>query len=342
MTGRTITSSRHRLTRTAVAVLVLTLVLPTAALAAHVADFRLSPRIAADAASGKTLVFRISYHDPSLPFAAPIRAGIADAARAFHVNAKMVGPAGGGADKQVAELQTLMVKGVDGLAISSATTDALAPLINKALREGIPVVTFNTDNPKSHRLAFVGQNLVASGRVAGEQMVRLLHGKGKVLIVSLDAAAQWSHDRETGARQALGRYSGIQIVGLVSANGKAEEAYSVIQNAMTAHPDVNGIVSLDCCTFPAAAQYVQRSHLSGKVKVVGFDLLPLNLQLVKQGAAQVTIGQNPYLQGYDSVKLLYRLVKQRKPIHTIDTGTQIVTKANVEQIIQEARAGKVG
>ena len=75
---------------------------------------------------------------------------------------------------------------------------------------------------------------------------------------------------------------------------------------------------------------------------MGFDLLPLNLQVVKQGAAQVTIGQNPSLQGYDAVKLLYTLVKQRKPIHTIDTGTQIVTKANVDHIIQEARAGKVG
>jgi simple sugar transport system substrate-binding protein len=341
MNGRDSIFRCHRLTRLAIVLAAAAVVLPAATLAAGQA-FKLSPQIARDASSGKTLVFRISYHDPSLPFAAPIRAGIADAARAYHLDARMVGPAGGGADKQVAELQTLIVKGVDGLAVSSATTDALAPLLSKTISQGIPVVTFNTDNPKSNRLAFVGQDLVASGRVAGRQMATVLGGKGKVLIYSLDAAAQWSHDRESGARQALASYPGIHVVSLISANGSAQNTYAVIQNAMTAHPEVDGILALDCCTFPSAAQYVQRSHLSGKVKVVGFDLLPLNLQLVKQGAAQVTIGQNPYMQGYDAVKLLYEVVKQHKAISTIDTGEQIVTRANVNQVIQQAKAGKVG
>ncbi len=304
-------------------------------------DFRLSPKIGAHATGHKMLVFRISYHDPSLPFAAPIRAGIEDAARDLHVDAKMVGPAGGAADKQVAELQDLLVQNIDGVGVSSATTDALAPLINKAIGDGVPVVTFNTDNPKSHRLAFVGQDLVQSGRIAGEQMGRLLGGKGHVLIYSLDAAAQWSHDRESGAREALAKYPGINVVGLISANNNTESTYSVIQNAMTGHPDVDGIVALDCCSFPAAAQYVQRSHLIGKVKVVGFDLLPLNLEMVQNGAAQVTIGQNPYEQGYDTVKLLYSAA-QGKPVQSIDTGTQIVTKTNVNQVMHDAKAGKVG
>jgi simple sugar transport system substrate-binding protein len=333
----------RRLSCLLAAVLVATVAIPGSAMATRqAAAFKLAPRIAADGASAKTLVFRISYHDPSLAFAAPIRAGIADAAKAFHVDATMVGPTGGGADKQVAELQTLMVKGVDGIGVSSSTTDALAPILNQALAQGIPVVTFNTDNPKSHRLAFVGQDLVASGRTAGQQMAKVLGGKGNILIYTLDASAQWSHDRVSGAKQALAAYPNIKIESLISANNNSQNAYSVIQNAMTAHPEVNGILTMDCCTFPAAAQWVQRSHLSGKVKVVGFDLLSLNLQLVKQGAAQVTIGQNPYLQGYDAVKLLYEVVKQHKSVKNIDTGAQIVNQTNVDQIIKEAKAGKVG
>ena len=66
-------------------------------------------------------------------------------------------------------------------------------------------MTFNTDNPSSKRLAFVGQDLVQSGRVAGKLLGDTLGGKGKVIITTLDAAAQWSIDREKGAREALGQ-----------------------------------------------------------------------------------------------------------------------------------------
>ena len=88
---------------------------------------------------------------------------------------------------------------MDGLAISSVSTDALAPLIDKALAQGIPVVTFNTDNPSSKRLAFVGQDLVRLGAHRGDLMAKQMGDKGKMIITTLDAAAQWSMDREKGA-----------------------------------------------------------------------------------------------------------------------------------------------
>ena len=91
--------------------------------------------------------------------------------------------------------------GVDGLAISSVSTDALAPVINRFLEQGIPVVTYNTDNPASKRLAFAGQDLKTSGYAAAKVLADLIGGEGDVIITTLDAAAQWSIDRETGARK---------------------------------------------------------------------------------------------------------------------------------------------
>ena len=70
---------------------------------------------------------------------------------------------GSDAEKQIAELENLVESGVDGFAISSVSTDALAPVINRLLEQGIPVVTYNTDNPDSKRLAFAGQDLETVG-----------------------------------------------------------------------------------------------------------------------------------------------------------------------------------
>ena len=174
--------------------------------------FTLSKDVQAHVAKGEKPVIRVSYHDVSNEFAPFIKKGVEKAASDFNVDAQLVGPVGADAEKQVAEIESLIQKGVDGLAVSSVSTDALAPIIQRALAQGIPVVTYNTDNPTSHRLAFAGQDLVESGRIAGKLLADTLSGKGNVIITTLDAAAQWSLDREKGAREALAKYPGIKIL----------------------------------------------------------------------------------------------------------------------------------
>ncbi len=245
----------------------------------------------------------------------------------------MVGPVGAKAEDQIAELESLMEKGVDGLAISSVSTDALAPIIDKALGQGIPVVTFNTDNPSSKRLAFVGQDLVNSGRIAGDLMAKALDGKGKVIITTLDAAAQWSLDREKGAREALGKYPDIQVVQTVNTGTEPQGIYSNIENAMLANPDVNGILSLECCSVSPAGEYVKRNNLKDQVKVVGFDLLPSTLQLIKDGYVDSTIDQDPFTQGYKAVELLVNILKGQT-IQDVDTGARVVDASNVDQFLK--------
>src|SRR5687767_1441521 len=120
---------------------------------AKLTDFALADRIKAKINAGETLDIYVSYHDVSNEFAPFMKAGVARAATEDKVNANFIGPVGADADGQISEIETLMGK-MDGLAISSVSTDALAPVIERVLAAGIPVVTFNTDNPDSKRLAF--------------------------------------------------------------------------------------------------------------------------------------------------------------------------------------------
>jgi simple sugar transport system substrate-binding protein len=294
--------------------------------------FELSPEIKARAAAGETPTFIVSYHDPALSVAVPMRRGVEAAAAEYKVDAQFAGPVGGGAEKQVAELESWITRGVDGLAVSSSSTDALAPTINRALEAGIPVVTFNTDNPASDRLTFVGQDLVYSGVAMGDELVEHMGETGKVIIFTVDAAAQWSKDREQGAREALGKHPGIEIVALVNTSNEPQQIYAAIENAMLANPDVNGIISLDCCSFPAIGQYLERNGQAGSIPVVGSDLLPQTRDLIIDGALTATISQNPERQGHDSVKVLYELYAQgtMPPSHT-DTGVEIIDQANVAE-----------
>lgn len=307
--------------------------LQQAAAESKLADFPLAERIKAKVAAGQPLDIYVSYHDVSNEFAPFMKAGVERAATEDKVNAKFIGPVGADADGQISEIETLMGK-MDGLAISSVSTDALAPVIDRVLAAGIPVVTFNTDNPDSKRLAFAGQDLVQSGREAGALMAKVLNGKGKVIITTIDAAAQWSIDREKGAREGLQKESGIEVVQTLNTGTDPQKIYSAIENAMLANPDIDGILSLECCSTPAAGTWVERNKASDKVKVVGFDLLDQTVQLVESGNIQATIDQAPERQGFEAVNLIVKFVKG-EPIDNLDTGVGVYTKENIAEVTKK-------
>src|SRR5918995_1354729 len=113
--------------------------------------------------------------------------------------------------KQKEILESAITQRVDGIAISTLNGDFLTETINRAIDAGIPVVTWDSDAPKSRRIAFYGVDDYASGTIMGEQAIKLLNGKGKVaLITSMGAATL--QNRLTGVRDALAKAPGIEIV----------------------------------------------------------------------------------------------------------------------------------
>jgi simple sugar transport system substrate-binding protein/ribose transport system substrate-binding protein len=295
--------------------------------------FQLADWIKKDVDSGAQLKIRLSYHDPSLAFAVPIREGMEKAASELGVDAQMIGPAGGNAANQVAELQTLInQKQISGLAVSSASNDALKPVIEQAFNAGIPIISFNTNNPDSKQMAFVGQDLVASGKSLADELKTVLgDAKGKVVVVSVDSGAGWSNDRFSGFESGIAD-AGLEIVGPVNTGNEPSAAYNTIENTMAGNKDAIALVSLDCCSLTAGAKWVEQSGNSGKIKVIGFDLQPQTKEFIKSGIIQTTISQAPSEQGYQAVKVLVDFLKNGTPIKDVDTGVKVITLDNVESV----------
>ena len=297
------------------------------------ATFDLNPDIAARMAAGNTPVIRVSYHDVSNEFAPLLRSGVELAAAELGVDAKFVGPVGADAEAQIAEIESLIAAGVDGLAISSVSTDALAPVIDRAIAAGIPVVTFNTDNPDSKRLAFAGQDLVTSGFAAGEEIAKRINYEGKLLIITLDAAAQWSIDRETGARDALAQYAGIEVLATINTGTEPQDIYAAIENALLAYPTTTAILSLECCSHPVAGEVLVREGLTDQITMVGFDELPQTLEFIKQGVTAASVTQAPDKQGYAAVELLVKFLNG-ETITDLDTGIGLIDLSNVDDFLE--------
>ena len=286
-----------------------------------------------------TLSIKLSYHDPSLAFAKPIKDGMERAGKELCVDVQLIGPTGGDAAKQVSELQTLITqKSIDGIAVSSASSDALKPVIAQAYNAGIPIISFNTDNPDSKQMAFVGQDLKGSGKAQAEELAKTLSGKGTkagtIVVFSLDTGAGWSNERFSGFQEGI-KDAGFDVVGPVNTGNEPSKAYNIVESTMTGKSDVVAIAGLDCCSTPAAAKCIQQSCNTGKIVMAGFDLLPQTAEFVRAGVVNFTISQNPGEQGYQAVKVLYDfLVDGTKPAN-VDTGAQFITVGNLSEATVE-------
>ncbi|MFN4180945.1 MAG: substrate-binding domain-containing protein, partial [Armatimonadota bacterium] len=110
------------------------------------------------------------------------------------------------------------------------------------------------------------------------------------------------------------------------------------------YPDLSGFYGVYAFNGPACAQAVKMAGKIGKVKIVCFDTTAEHMQLIKQGIITATIGQRPFMMGYRSTEILYRMVTEgvdkvlsdlkmaKLPLEKrhLDTGIDVVTKANME------------
>jgi len=297
-----------------------------------------SPALAAPAP--KDISITVVYHDTGLEFGQVIKAGAMAAGKELGIKVEFVGPIGIKVDEEVAFIENAMTKKVSGLAISNVNGEALNPVIDKAMAANIPVVTFNSEAPGSKRMGFFGQDLVLSGKVAGDALKEFMGANGKMLIITGEAAASWSQDRENGVRAAIAKYPGIKIVNTISTGWEEQAQYAAIENAIRANPDIKGIVSLDAATTPATGRALARLNKIGAIKHVGFDLIPETLDNVKKGATNASLSQNPYMQGYLPVKALFNYIMTRKPIKSTDTGILRVDSKNIDAFLTKLKNGE--
>jgi ribose transport system substrate-binding protein len=230
--------------------------------------------------------------------------------------------------KQKEILESYITQKVDGIAISSLNGDFLTETINRAIDAGIPVVTWDSDAPKSKRYAFYGVDDFASGRIMGEEAVRLLNGKGKVAIITSYGATNLQR-RLDGIKDALSKAPGIQLVETFDIKEDAVRCAELMATGTKRYPDLGAWLSTG--GWPVFTRNATAVVDPAKTKVISFDTIQPALDLLREGKVTVLVGQKYFGWGSESVKLLYDIKKGKMPSSPIiDSGVDIVTKENVD------------
>ncbi len=242
--------------------------------------------------------------------------------------------------KQKEILESYITQRVDGIAISALNGDFLTDTINHAIDVGIPVVTWDSDAPKSKRMAFYGVDDLASGRILGEQAVKMLAGKGTVAIITSYGASNLQQRLE-GVRDVLAQHPDIKIVETYDTKEDALRCAEIISTGTRRYPDLGAWISVG--GWPVFTRNALASVDPAKTKVISFDTNPPAPDLLKEGKVQVLLGQKYFGWGTETVKLLHEIKDGRMPEQTIiDSGVDIVTKDNVDAYVAQWKKMEAG
>lgn len=281
----------------------------------------------------KKYVFALVPKSVGSPYWAACEEGMKQACQELGVEGYFVGPETTDVEKQIRIIEDFVSKKVDGIAISPNDPTAVTPVIDKILSQGIPVITFDSDAPQSKRLCYIGTDNYKAGYAAGEEMIKVLGGKGKIAVMTGSLGAYNLNERIRGFKDALKKAPGIKIITTQANNDDEELCFSQAESVLQAHPDLAGFFGVSGTGGPGSARAVKTAGKTGKVKIVCFDTVPMTIQFIKEGVIQATIAQRPKQMGYLAVKTLYEMATSGKleKISDIDTGITVVTKENVSE-----------
>jgi ribose transport system substrate-binding protein len=233
------------------------------------------------------------------------------------------------AQKQAEAIEQLVLAGADGISVSCSDANKLTDAINRAVDNGVPVATFDSDAPASKRFVTYGVDDIKCGEQTMDELAKIMDGKGVVAILAGNQNAPNLQKRVQGAKNAAKKYPGITIRDTYYHKETPQDAAAKVEQVMQANPDITGWAMIG--GWPLFTENALKWQ-PGTVKCVAVDALPAQLAYIRSGHVPVLLAQQCYEWGHRTVELLVdKIVFKKDPPAVKEISALIpVTKDNVD------------
>ncbi len=274
-------------------------------------------------------------HVTTSAFFVPCQYGIHDACALLGCDYQWTGSE----TSDVAQMVNAMNAGIagkaDAIAVCIVDPRGFDRPVARAMEAGIPVFSYNADAPQgspNKRLAYIGQDLLLSGQMMGERIVKLV-GSGKVALFIATPGQLNLQPRVDGAIEAI-KKSGAKITAtMIATDPTVNVALSKIRAYYLGNQDVKGMFGTGGGDTMNVGRVMRQYDLPKKgVHGGGFDLYPKSLQAVQDGYLDFVIDQQPYLQGFYTVMEMFMFKASGGLVGPADinTGLKFVTQGAVK------------
>jgi ABC-type sugar transport system substrate-binding protein len=270
------------------------------------------------------------------PYWVDARKGMKAEAKKLGVKAEFIGPQSVDAAQQVSLFESAIARRPDGIAVSANDPETVKGAIREAKAAGIPVIAWDSEAPGSPVAAYIGTDNVAAGKDLAAIVGKSIDGRGSIAVFAGSLTALNARQRLEGLKAGLAKFPDIKIITTQvtdeSVAGATAKAEAVLQKSS----DIAAMVGITGSDVPGVGGAVRQAKRCGKVKVLGFDVVPQGQELMKAGCVQGLIAQKPYGMTAQALRLLTELKAGKKPPSAkIDTGVITVTPESLTEFLKE-------
>jgi ribose transport system substrate-binding protein len=246
-----------------------------------------------------------------IPFYTTMECGARDAAKELGVELNWQGAPQWDINMQMPILQAAIERSPDGMVLAPNDPDALISIVDDLVKnQGIPVVTVDGNLNEPVDVQNIRTDNITAGGLAAEAMAEAIGGSGTVLIIALNPGVVGNQQRADGFVAVMEeKYPDIEILPIEYPGSDQNKAAEVAAAAIQAHPDLKGIYTTHSNAAVGTSSAVIGAGLGGKVKIIAYDADPQQVRDLKDGVYDALVVQSPYLEGYDSVKLVTQILR---------------------------------
>lgn len=261
-----------------------------------------------------------------------VKQGAEKAAKDYNVEITFEGPeTEAQVDKQVEMLQTALDKKPSAICLAALDSKAVAPLLEQAKANKIPVVGFDSGVDSDVPVATAATDNVKAAALAADKMAELIGGKGEVGVIAHDQTSRTGVDRRDGfVNRIKEKYPDIKIVDIQYGGGDQLKSTDLAKAMVQAHPSIKGLYGTNEGSAIGVINAVVEMKKQGKITIVGYDSGKQQISAIKDGVVAGSITQDPIGIGYKAVEAAVKAVKGEKVEKNIDTGFHWYDKTNVD------------
>lgn len=231
-------------------------------------------------------------------------------------------------DQQVSILENQIRRGVKVLLVDPAGTAQVNSTLEQAVSRGIPVILIDTDASFAKKSAYIGTDNAKGGSLAAKGMVEAIGTTGEVALISGVPGNESQDARAKGFLDEIAKTPGIKIVAQQPGNSERQLGLTVMENMLTAHPNIKGVFATNDQMALGAMEAVEARKLRGKIALIGFDATREAANAILEGKLTGSVAQSPREMGRQGVLSAIALAEGRTIAKLIDTGTAYVDAKN--------------
>jgi ribose transport system substrate-binding protein len=247
------------------------------------------------------------------------------------VNLDVTGPEKFDAGQQIPIVNSVTAKHPNAVLIAPTDTKALIPPMTQMKAAGIKIVEVDTTvDDDSLAVSAISTDNSGGGQLAAQTLVKLIGGKGSVLVINVNPGISTTDARAKGFDDEVAKTPAVSALPVQYTNDEPARAAAIVSATLSAHPDLAGIFATNVLTAEGAATGLRASGKQGQVKIVGFDAGPQQIQDLRSGVVAALVAQDPYGIGQRGVQIAADALAGKDVPKQVQTDLFAITKDNVD------------